>query len=555
MRMHFATSRSQLPALDGEDVGIWPVDPGWNDFGYGYQAAGVLRSSERGEFTFRLFVVPWRKGDPASRFNVWLAEVSNGAHCIEVRPDEDAFFSILRGDGYRALADWCAGDGALRDRFLDRLRDIVKIRVRGEHSEELDAFLRSEAAAIGVFRDATTYLALHRGWRHFIERESAPVEDAMQDFSFSCLLADFSGPHKLQISNQVSDGLPSRCHALIGRNGAGKSRFLREIVFALANKSGISSTAFNGGNGSTSTGGQLTTEGGGFNRVVTMAWDQHHGYPVLLPLTEPFEYQFYSMLESVSGDSTPASVESLTAMTIQILRDRGGEGMGDRLAVLRESLRDILDLGEIGLLVPESGWHSLESIWYRGEQARLEMLASVDLNTAPMSVREGDVRPFSSGQRTFFAFAVRLAAAVEVGTLLLLDEPETHLHPNMIVAFMKMLHQGLEKAKSIAVVSTHSLFVARELPSSCVHVIEVDQNGRPEMKRPYLRTLGASVDRLAMDIFGDAEQRAYYKKIASEIASKFESIEEVIAKLGPEISFEMLTLVREEMKEDKNARN
>jgi energy-coupling factor transporter ATP-binding protein EcfA2 len=136
------------------------------------------------------------------------------------------------------------------------------------------------------------------------------------------------------------------------------------------------------------------------------------------------------------------------------------------------------------------------------------------------------------------------------GSLVILDEPETHLHPNLISDFMRVLAKLLEVNKSIALIATHSPFVVRELPSRCVHVFSIDEDTNPSINSAYLRTLGASIDRLSIDIFGDAESEQLNLELAKSIANSDRSFDDILAEFGQELSSEMLSLVRELMTKD-----
>jgi ABC-type glutathione transport system ATPase component len=191
-------------------------------------------------------------------------------------------------------------------------------------------------------------------------------------------------------------------------------------------------------------------------------------------------------------------------------------------------------------------WTSLSNITFGSEGSVLSQLQRVDVHQPPLRIAEdGRHVPLSSGERSFLNFGIRCTARLTAGTLLVLDEPETHLHPNLIADFMRILAILLVETKSIAIIATHSPFVVRELPGRCVHVVRVDDEFHPSIRHAYLRTLGASVDRLAVDIFGDAEAPQLNRDQAAEIAENFKTIDEVRKAFGDDLSFELLSEIRE----------
>ena len=53
-------------------------------------------------------------------------------------------------------------------------------------------------------------------------------------------------------------------------------------------------------------------------------------------------------------------------------------------------------------------------------------------------------------------------------TLVLLDEPEAHLHPPLLSAFTRALSDLLIYRNGVAIIATHSPVVLQEVPKSCV---------------------------------------------------------------------------------------
>lgn len=57
-------------------------------------------------------------------------------------------------------------------------------------------------------------------------------------------------------------------------------------------------------------------------------------------------------------------------------------------------------------------------------------------------------------------------------SLLLFDEPETHLHPNMIFKLVKSLYKILETEESYAIIATHSPIIIQQVPSKNILIFE-----------------------------------------------------------------------------------
>ena len=90
--------------------------------------------------------------------------------------------------------------------------------------------------------------------------------------------------------------------------------------------------------------------------------------------------------------------------------------------------------------------------------------------------------PFlSSGQETFVNLIINILALIKPNSLILIDEPENTLHPNIEIDFISILQDILnyEDFDSFAIIATHSATIVREVPESFVRVIKFDGSGQP----------------------------------------------------------------------------
>lgn len=62
----------------------------------------------------------------------------------------------------------------------------------------------------------------------------------------------------------------------------------------------------------------------------------------------------------------------------------------------------------------------------------------------------------SSGESTLLYLFCNIISNIRFDSLLLFDEPETHLHPNAITALMSAIYKLLDEFQSYAIIVTHS---------------------------------------------------------------------------------------------------
>ena len=87
-------------------------------------------------------------------------------------------------------------------------------------------------------------------------------------------------------------------------------------------------------------------------------------------------------------------------------------------------------------------------------------------------------RGLSSGHKIVLLSITKLVENMEEKTLVLMDEPEAHLHPPLLAAFVRALSDLLINRNGVAIIATHSPVVLQEVPRSCVW--KIVRHGRAE---------------------------------------------------------------------------
>ena len=117
----------------------------------------------------------------------------------------------------------------------------------------------------------------------------------------------------------------------------------------------------------------------------------------------------------------------------------------------------------------------------------------------------------SSGEFTLLYVVSSIVAKIRVGSLLLFDEPETHLHPNAVSQLISTIHSILERFDSYAVIATHSPIVIREVESNGVLMIRRFGN-ICKVQKILQQTLGGDLAELTREVFGTEDDQLYYKR-------------------------------------------
>lgn len=560
-------------------VSIQPTDTRWNDFGYNYHAmVHITLEADKPTLTLRSKVIPVQRFDGkivelSSNLDSWLRTeiAASGKEWLDtqidlVNQDFPRFITLLDGEAaYRQLAE-VVGDQQVRTEILMKMNDLVLLRDQGLFDALTDSLMLTEQFQLGVMRSGSSYRALHRGQRYlFGNITPSTITDTRSGFSFQCPLLGFEGsPHTLSVRFVDNEILSDRIHCLVGRNGAGKSRLLREFILHLGNSIAQAerSTPFLDNFESTARGDSIEFVGKDYTQLIAITSDAENSFPSAVRSDSRFEYCLIN-LHRTEGKEGGTNIS--TRLLIELMRTSDHIGEESRWQIFRKALSGYIEISDLYLpLLDEATdkrvitfgglkWVNAATLRTVGEQASLGLYGMIDLSREICFIREGkEVRP-SSGERMYFRFALNLLSYIDTAYVLIVDEPETHLHPNLVCDFMNLLYEILTATQSIALIATHSAYVVREVPTHCAHVYSIDEERIPRESFVYLKTLGASIESISQAIFADSNAKKFHKQLINSMASEGKSIDELIEAYAGFVSPEMLSQVASLMHE-KNSR-
>lgn len=152
-------------------------------------------------------------------------------------------------------------------------------------------------------------------------------------------------------------------------------------------------------------------------------------------------------------------------------------------------------------------------------------------------------KSLSSGHKIVLLTIVRLVDTVEERSLVLLDEPETHLHPPLLSAFMKALSNLLRQRNAVAIIATHSPVVLQEVPKSCVW--KFSRSGSySKAERLSLESYGENLGALTREVFGFEVTDSGFHKLVSDVVNDSYSYKEVYEKFNGELGLEAQSIIR-----------
>ncbi|MFS9048902.1 AAA family ATPase [Streptococcus sanguinis] len=159
----------------------------------------------------------------------------------------------------------------------------------------------------------------------------------------------------------------------------------------------------------------------------------------------------------------------------------------------------------------------------------------------------------SSGNKIVLLTLTKLVEVVEEKTLVILDEPELHLHPPLMAAFNKALGYLMQNRNGVAIISTHSPVFVQESPKSAVHMMFRERKSL-KIENPIIKTYGENIGDLTHDIFKlEYEESSFVHDIKEQVQAK-ENIDDVFSYFHNQLGYEARALARQ-MMYDKQRNN
>jgi ABC-type branched-subunit amino acid transport system ATPase component len=457
-----------------------------------------------------------------------VGDVKIGEFGQEKRPSADIpamfdalgeqFFSLGQDDTYYENLNALGPD--TRDAVLAALRDVAADTALFERAQREPVMRESLLRYVREVTVRTQFSRIARG------------DARLTPYRFSYVTADGEGSRasvELQFRVRPDSHPPTNIHVLVGRNGVGKTHLLGGMTRALL-----------GGSAAAGADGAFTDSSGGeaeslFAGLVTVTFSAFDTVPPLSAqqLSDAALSYAYVGLQRVDHAGTllppkgPADLgaefDSSLAVCIQ---------SSARRARWRRALATL----EADPLFEEAGVSQL-----------LEVGGSDDVDRDTAGPIAAEARALfdrmSSGHKIVLLTITRLVELVDERTLVLLDEPESHLHPPLLAAFVRALSDLLTQRNGVALIATHSPVVVQEVPSVCVWKLR--RTGRElRAERPDIETFGENVSVLTREIFRLEVTHTGFHRMLSDAVATGLSYEEVQEFFGDQLGAEADAIAR-----------
>jgi len=337
----------------------------------------------------------------------------------------------------------------------------------------------------------------------------------------------------LNFNNSTLGRIP--INVFIGKNATGKS-------FALKN---ISNEFISGKNHSNV-----------INKVIVISNTIHDQYVKNRKQFEklskgiPVDYEYYSAITKKSfNDENGVTFPKLHSLISRVIDRSNSEKLPfDPLVILEKHIKKVLNQTDSRFTL-DSGV-SLSSL----KDLKLFALnGSVRLEEVWFIEQTKGLREiiYSSGQHYALFLMAYILASIQNNSIILIDEIENFLHPNLIISLISSLSDLLIGTNSICLIATHSLYVAREIPRSGVHIFEKEFDNSIYTFNPTIETYGEDLQKLSAYVFFSKDRESKYNEKIKSIAKRYKNKKDLIDDLDGDISYGLLSRIADKIDENK----
>ncbi|WP_261641537.1 ATP-binding protein [Erwinia mallotivora] len=344
-------------------------------------------------------------------------------------------------------------------------------------------------------------------------------EDLLSEFDFSFLRQKHKfSDINIRFSVDPFSYPPSNIHALIGRNGLGKTTLLNEMVSSIVKKNNCLTAYFEDEYGD-------RINSNFFSTVISISFSAFDPFNPVSEQSDPQQgtCHYYIGLKKNHLGENPKLED------MQVLHRRCAESIE---VCFSDEVRKSLWIESIKNLESDKNFLDLDL-------TSLAKLSGVKLLNKSLGLME----KMSSGHAIIFMTLSRLVEKVQDKTLVLFDEPESHLHPPLLSAFIRSLSNLLYSRNGVAIIATHSPVVVQEIPKNCRWVL-TRFGDIMKYARPKIETFAENVGTLTKEVFRLELEQSGFHKLLKEKVDEGLSFNQIMDTFRKRIGFEGQAIVR-----------
>lgn len=415
----------------------------------------------------------------------------------------DGYFSVGQDvDYYRKISSLVE---PLRNNLLTALKDIVLSSRLIEVAQEEEVFRTA------LLRDVS--LSVIKGQFPRVLAGQPPLTNF--EFKFSRPESDNMSGIELKFKVEIESKPSTNIHAVIGRNGVGKTTLLNGMIEAITTK-GHSTAKFYDVEGWQ----ESPISNDYFSSLVSVSFSAFDPFEPPIEQPDPSQGTCYFYIGLKKEGDALKGLNDIHQEFLQALKSCFNQ-MPKRDRWLRAI--ETLESDE-----------NFESMGLKG----LSQFSGEDLASKALKA----IKRMSSGHAVVLLTITRLVATVEEKTLVLIDEPESHLHPPLLSAFVRALSELLHDRNGVSIIATHSPVVLQEVPKSSAW--KINRVGlATEPCRLNIETFGENVGVLTREVFGLEVVKSGFHDLLVKSVESGSSYQEIVNEYNDQLGLEARSLL------------
>jgi predicted ATPase len=361
---------------------------------------------------------------------------------------------------------------------------LVAIRDAALNEDIWNAFANNVCFKTSLLRDTSEAIEM----RDAVPKLFGIARQLVDRFRYSVKLPGARAPHRITFDSSRRGALPHRVMLLVGPNGTGKTQVLANLAIALT---GVTSEE---------TSNQM-------ERVALSGLMKRRRSGTIEPLPSIYQVLALSFNAYDKFEIPKPNPNAKIRYTYNGIRGRDGIVLSEDglLVAIKEAL-DRMDSDRRAVF-------SLTLQRVLGPETASELLTEgAEIVAEPRQFYEQR----SAGQRIVLNILTHLVANLRERSLVLLDEPETHLHPSLSTSLISEILRLLDQFASFAIIATHSPIIAQQVPSDHIRVLRRVQDG-VEIGTPSIECFGENLSEISNVLFESREFERDYTSVIDQL--------------------------------------
>ena len=469
-----------------EETGFHLVKDNWNDFGF--------------STLFSLFYVDINKNEHHIGYvKIGYKDQEEGHTSLdsnfETLPDN--YFSLGDGANYysslKKLEEKLGDD--LRERCLQGLKDVAYFNDKFHELENTKEYV----FITSLLRDRNKNnikTQLHR---------IAHGGSVLTNYNFKYQISDVENEAYLHFNVEPESLPPTNIHAIIGTNGSGKTTALKGIIKGYIDK-------------------KLDEDFSNAIFVSFSVFDKAIDYELN---HSDINYSYIGVKNEKSQTKSHDELrQEFNDSIFNILAKNRHTYLGSMFDILSSDY----NLSEMGIVDILNEYLLIS----KKEKSNMEELSSNLANK---------FSELSSGHQIILLSISKIVELIVEKTLIVIDEPETHLHPPLLSSFIRALSKIAITENAVAILATHSPVILQELPKSCVSIVR-KFGSIVKISSPRFETFGENIGILTEEVFGLEIPKTGFHTLLRDVVDEKRDYEKVLEMFNYELSIDAKSIIR-----------